>query len=198
MRTPRPFSRLLVSSGLLLLLLMALPGCDSGGSNDTLVLNDPATPTETSFEFRYTEDDFSDGVISVVSEESDELAEVFEGYPGFGRGDVVSVRVEEVWMERRSLAGTSAKQAAKVFDYLSRAEIYFGTTTDAPLIGERDNLDASSAEVELDLGPDRDVTEQVKSGPTRARLVLSIDDPAQVPGNDGIEVDVRFRIEVQE
>lgn len=184
-----------------LLLVVVLPGCDSGGSGDeTLVLNDPANPTEATFVFPYTESDFNNGVVTVESEEQDQLSEVLSAYGGYSRSDVISARVEEVHMERETLGGTAAAApATKVFEYLSRVEVYMGTSTNAPLIGVKEPIPSNPPmEITLDAGPDRDVTSQVQSGPTRARLRLSLDDPSQIgSGGDRVEVTVRFRIEVQ-
>jgi len=183
-----------------LLLVVALPGCDSGGGGggETIVLSDPLNPTEASFEFTYTEDQLSNGEITVASEEQDGLSQVISAY-GFRRSDVVSARVEEVKLERISAPNPSSTQlVTKVFNYLSKVDVYLGTSTEAPLIGTRQPI-PSDQEVTLDLGPDRDVTNQVKSGPTKALLRLSISDPDQIgSGGDRVEVEIRFRIEVQQ
>lgn len=191
-----PASRWGVLLGLLFLIVLA--GCDSS-ANETIVLNDPLNPTEARFEFTYDADDLDDGVIQVTSEEADQLGDVIDAY-GYGRSDVVSARIEAVTMERLTQPESSATQpkAAKVFDYLSRAEVYLGTSTDAPRIGSIEPV-PFSAEVELGLESDRDVTSRVQSGSTRALLVLTVDDESLIgSGGDRIEVDVRFRVEVQQ
>lgn len=180
----------------LVALLMVLPGCDSS-QEETIVLSDPLTPTESSFLFSYDENQFSGGVITVTSSETDELSDVLAAYGGYTRDDIVSVRVEEIQLERLSVGGTAAEPAPKVFNYLSRVEVYMGSSTDAPLIGSLEPV-PFNAQVALNLGPDRDVTSQVKAGATRALLRLAIEDPNQIgSGGDRVEVTVRFRIEVR-
>ena len=183
-----------------LALLLVLSGCDAGGSgSETIVLSDPINPTEASVEFTYNADQLSGGEISVTSAEQDQLASVLSAY-GYRRSDVVSARVEEVRLERLSAPSTVSKAMpqAKVFNYLSRVEVYFGSSTDAPLVGQREPI-PQDAEVSLSLGPDRDVTSQVKSGATRSLLRLLISDPDQIGGGgDRVRVEIRFRIEVQQ
>lgn len=176
---------------------LALAGCDSGGS-ETLVLRDPVNPTEARFEFTYTETQWENGRVLVTSAETDQLSAVLDTY-GYRRGDVVSARVESVALERLSTAQSSARpEPAKVFGYLERAEVYLGTTTDAPLVATRQPI-PFDPEITLDVGPDRDVTQQVQGGPTRALLLLEISDPNLIgSGGDRVRVDVRFRIEVQQ
>lgn len=179
----------------LLLAVTLLAGCDSG-SSEPIVLNDPLNPTETSFEFAYSQDDVSGGVIEVTSATRDELSSVISAY-GYSRGDVVSATVEAVTMERLSIGQPSARPKVKVFDYLATAEVYFGTSTSAPLIGALDPVPLNT-EVTMDLGPGTNVTSQVQGGATNALLMLDLGEGGQVgSGGDRVRVTVEFRIEVQ-
>jgi hypothetical protein len=195
MATPRlsTVSQSSASVWCLLLAAVLLAGCDSG-TNETIILSDPLNPTETSFEFAYSEDDLSGGVIQVASLGRDELSSVLSAY-GYSRSDVVSARVTAVTMERLTVNQPSAQP--KVFNYLTTAEVYYGSSTDAPLIGEFEGV-TTDAEVDMELGPGTTVTSQVQNGPTSALLLLDVGDPNLIGGGgDRVRVDVRFRIEVQ-
>ncbi len=182
-------------TGVLGILLSAvlLAGCDSG-SSEPIVLNDPLTPTEATFEFAYSEADLSGGVIQATSLARDQLSNVISTY-GYSRSDVVSATVEEVTMERLSAAQPSAQP--KVFNYLAAAEVYFGSSTSAPLIAVLDPVPFNT-EVSMDLGPGTNVTSAVQGGATNALLVLDVGDPSQIgAGGDRVEVTIEFRVEVQ-
>jgi hypothetical protein len=158
------------------------------------VLNDPLTPTEATFEFAYSETDLSGGVIQATSLARDQLSDVISTY-GYSRSDVVSATVEEVTMERLSAAQPSAQP--KVFNYLATAEVYFGTSTSAPLVAALDPVPFNT-EVRMDLGPNTNVTSAVQGGATNILLVLDVGDASQIgAGGDRVEVTVEFRIEVQ-
>ena len=181
--------------GLVVLLAVTLiVGCDSGSSSEPIVLNDPLNPTETTFEFEYSADDVSNGVLEVTSTARDQLSSVISAY-GYSRSDVVSATVEVVTMERISIGQPAVRP--KVFDYLATADFYFGTSTSAPLIGALDPV-PPNAEVDMNLGPGTNVTSQVQGGATNALLVLDLGEGGQVSsGGDRVGVTVEFRIEVQ-
>lgn len=178
--------------GVLVMAIM-LAGCDSG-SSEPIVLSDPLNPTEATFEFAYSESDLSGGVIQTTSLGRDQLSGVLSAY-GYSRSDVVSATIEGVAMERISAAQASAQP--KVFNYLTAAEVYFGGSTNAPLIGTLDPVPFNT-EVNMDLVPGTNVTSQVQGGAINALLVLDVGDASQIgDGGDRVEVTVEFRIEVQ-
>ncbi len=182
--------------GLVVLLAVTLiVGCDSGSSSEPIVLNDPLNPTETTFEFEYSADDVSNGVLEVTSTARDQLSSVISAY-GYSRSDVVSATVEAVTMERISIEQPAVRP--KVFTYLATADFYLGTSTSAPLIGTLDPVPPDDNEVDMDIGPGTNVTSQVQGGATNALLVLDLGEGGQVSsGGDRVGVTVEFRIEVQ-
>lgn len=187
------FSRLGPYALGLLVSAFLLIGCDSG-SSEPIVLNDPLNPTEATFEFAYSENDLSGGVIQTTSLGRDQLSGVLSAY-GYSRSDVVSATVEAVAMERISAAQPSAQP--KVFNYLTAAEVYFGGSTSAPLIAALEPVPFNT-EVNMNLGSDTNVTSQVQGGAINALLMLDVGDASQIgDGGDRVEVTVEFRVEVQ-
>jgi len=177
-----------------LVMAFMLAGCDSGSSDPIVLGGDTLNPTEATFEFEYSENDLSGGVIQATSLARDQLSDVIAAY-GYSRADVVSATVEAVTMERLSAAQPAAQP--KVFNYLTTAEVYLGTSTSAPLIAALDPVPFNT-EVNMDPGPDTNVTSRVQGGATNALLVLDVGDASQIgDGGDRVEVTVEFRIEVQ-
>jgi len=180
---------LLVAAGLALL----VAGCDATGSEGTAVLNaDSPEPPVVEYEFRYTSQDVSnDGQqVDVVSEGSDDLGTIL-GRNGFSRSDVVSARVDSVTLRRQSSPTTSGVRP-KVFNYLSGATVFLGTSDRGRRIAD-DQFDTTRQKIRLRVATP-DVTEEIRDGSTPAFLRLTASDT--VPDADVVDVTVYYQIEV--
>lgn len=179
--------------GVLLLLGMALVGCDVIGSDETVILNanSPVPPT-AEYEFEYTPNALNgSGQLEVLSNETDNL-EAILSENGFQRGDVTAARVDSVFLRRLSVP-TAIRRRAKVFEYLSGADVFLGTSTSDVQIAS-DQFNTDDREIPLSLAR-RTVTEVVKGGPSLA--FLRLDTEGEVPDRDRVEVTVYFELTVE-
>lgn len=179
--------------GVLLLLGMALVGCDVIGSDETVILNanSPVPPT-AEYEFEYTPNALNgSGQLEVLSNETDNLAAILSEN-GFQRGEVTAARVDSVFLRRLSVP-TAIRRRAKVFEYLSGADVFLGTSTSDVQIAS-DQFNTDDREIPLSLAR-RTVTEVVKGGPSLA--FLRLDTEGEVPDRDRVEVTVYFELTVE-
>ena len=175
----------------LLALVLVLTGCDE--DEETIVLDDPNTPTTSSFTFEYNRSDVDNGVVIVTSEENDTITNILQEF-GFARGDVVDARVSAARMARI----TAPSVRPKVFDYLGSVEVSHGSSPSDPLVALRSPID-DTAEQDLDVVDDADITSVVQNGATPLTMELQVDDASQVPeSGDEVRITLTYRLEVQE
>lgn len=194
---------------LFLLLSVILAGCDSvGGGEDTITLssesNEEFDPIE--YRFQYKREDVTNGTISVTSSPNSDqqsLDEALSSIAAASRSDIQSAKVTRVTF-RRVTGGSSAsrvKSEAKVFDYLSRAEVRLGSSS-GPVVAIQEPVSSigGNSEVDMDLGPDAsNVSDVLKAeSPTSATLNLDVADPDQIGAPfDEIEIAVFYSITVR-
>lgn len=179
--------------GVLLLFCIALAGCDVIGSEETVILNanSPVPPT-VEYEFEYTPDALNaSGQLEVRSQETDDL-EAILSENGFQRGDVTAARIDSVFLRRLS-APTAIRGPAKVFQYLSGADVFLGSSASGVRIAA-EQFDTDEKEITLSLDR-RTATEVVKGGPSLAFVRLDTD--GEVPESDRVEVTVHFQLTVE-
>lgn len=175
----------------LLSCVLILTGCDE--DPETIVLSDPNTPTASTFTFEYDRSDAESGTVTVTSQENDTISSILQEF-GFARGDVVDARVSAARMERI----TPPTARPKVFDYLGSVEVFHGGSTTAPLVALLSPID-DTAEQDLDVVDDTDLTSTVQNGATPLTMELQVDDPSQVPeSGDEVRITLTYRLEVQE
>ena len=198
------FCRNAVIVGAALLFVVAVAGCDSGGSA-TVVLNaNSPEPPIVEYAYRYTSDNLNaNDEVEVVSQASDDLTSVLQSN-GFQRSDVVSARVDSVTLERISAptqSATSRPRALpkpKVFQYLLGASVYLGENDSGPPIAGG-QFQTDQRFVSLPVAT-QNVTSVVRGGATPSFLRLEVETPSNVPeppNEDAVEVKVYYRIEVE-
>jgi len=173
-------------------LFAVLTACDTAGteSDNTITLNDPATPTTVTYEFEYNPSTAVNNEVGVVSSESDTLSSIIASY-GFSRSDVVSARVTSITISRS--AGRTAATAPKLYDYVQNVEMYLGDSEGGPLIAAQQPVQ-STLSTPLDVA-DTDVTSSVQAGASLAFMVIGVNNTSESQGF--IEATVDYRIEVQ-
>lgn len=121
--------RSLLRGSLLLVLLagsVVWTSCDIASAGSTAILNaDSPIPPTVRYRFAFTESDATgeEGEVVVESEpQSNDLDAVLSENLGANRSDVVSARIDSVLVERVSP------------DALTEAELFLGTSAEAPLI----------------------------------------------------------------
>ncbi len=172
--------------------LFLLAGCDFLSSEETVILNsDSAEPPVAEYTFFYSPEDVnSEGRVDVTSRGSDDLgADLREN--GFSREEIVSAEVESV-----TLLGTSQeKTTQKIYAHVRRAEVYFPSDASSPIAEGEIQSGQSLEEIELSV-TSGSVTDAVKEGAKRARLVLDVQE-GEFSGTLEAEADINFRIELE-
>jgi len=127
--------RLLPRGSLLLVLLAGIvmwTSCDLASAGSTAILNaDSAIPPTVRHRFDFSQSDATgkEGEVAVESElQSDDLDTILSENLGASRADVVSARIDSVRIERVSPAS------------LTEAELFLGTSAEAPRIASGDFL----------------------------------------------------------
>jgi len=173
----------------LALALLLTTACDTT-EDDTIVLNDRANPTTATYEFEYDPRTAVGGEVAVTSASSDDLNSVLQTY-GYSRSDIVSARVEAVRILRS--AGGSATTVQKLYNYVNEVALYLGTSESGPVVAEPQPVDSG---LNADLSASStDVTAELRGGPSRAFLVIDVDDTTETRGL--VEARITYRIEVQ-
>lgn len=180
-----------------LLLPLILVGCDAAGE-DTLSYNSDSTipnPPFVEYRVRYTSENVSNNgqVVEDSSNATDSLNDFFRDI-GFGRGTVVSARVDSVAIESFS---SKALRQQKVFSYLRGATIFLGANPKTRTEIAAGEFSTIQDRVTFS-GPDlttQDVTQEIKEGPKKAFLRLDASGGA-VPSEDAIDVFVYYTITV--
>jgi hypothetical protein len=187
MSTLRSPSLLVAIAGLVLL----LTGCDATGPTDTVIFN-ANSPIPPTVEYTFDYETSGDRSIGVVSQEADSLGSILE-LNGFGRADVASARVDSVKLERLTSPET-VSATPKVFDYLTGATLYLGSSADGARIATA-SFQTTAPSVRLPVDGSS-VTNVVTNGRSNAFLQLSTTSDVPVR-RDKVQVTVYFRIEVQ-
>jgi len=173
----------------LALALLLTTACDTT-EDDTIVLDDPVTPTTATYEFEYDPRTAVGGQVGVTSTSSDGLNSVLQTY-GYNRSDIVSARVEAVSISQS--VGGSVATTPKLYEYINEIALYLGTSESGPVLAEPQSVDTG---LEADLSASStDVTSVLQSGPSRAFLVVDVDDTSEPQGF--VEATITYRIEVQ-
>lgn len=180
-----------------LFLIVALPGCDSAGSDSATFTLDPVT-----FEFPpFDASNIQNGEVELSSEGSVDLSSALRNF-GFNKSEVTSAKVTRVVLVRQSIGTTSAeptRQAVerwgpKVFDFLNEAEVRLtASNLSAATIASKVGGFSSTLEGEtvLDLNG-QDVAGYVKASSIGTRLRLRLDDPGTESYR--VEVEVTFQV----
>lgn len=193
-------------------LLLVVTACDTAetSTDETVVLSDPANPTEETFSFAFAFEDYnqSTGTVTVSASAIDQSpsrpdldAILREGYLyDGGRSVIVSATVTSVQVDDVSSASSAAQATpeAKLFPpYLSRAEIYLDGSS-GPLVAE--GAIPSDGPAPLPVPNDGVTVTSTLKGmtPTRATLVLEVSDPSAIPtqaeGGDKIDATLTYEI----
>jgi hypothetical protein len=171
------------------LFALLLGGCDVTGPEDTVILNANSLAPPI-VEYTFTYETKGGDPIGVRSNETDDLGSILSEN-GFDRSDVVSARVDSVSLERIS---SKAAPTPMVFDYLTEATAYLGSSTDGTRIADA-SIDATPRSLSLPV-VGSDVTSVVRNGATHA--FLQLDTTSDVPDRrDKVKVTVYFQVEVQ-
>jgi hypothetical protein len=184
-----------------LLLPLVLIGCDATGG-DTIVLNtteDDAQLDSIEYSFRYRPDEVNDGTVEVVSEKEDDpgVADTIDDLlsrNGFSRADIVSAKVVEAILIRRS--DPSSSSLPKVFQYLDQGKIeaFLGDNFSGKPFAEKE-IQSTDKKIPLDILNGGDVTTEMKSGTERVSLRLSV--TSNVSQEDAVDVRLAYQIEVR-
>lgn len=173
----------------LALALLLTTACDTT-EDDTIVLNDRANPTTATYEFEYDPRTAVGGEIAVTSASSDDLNTILQAY-GYTRSDIVSARVDAVRISQST--GGSASTVDKLYNYVNEIALYLGTSESAPVLAEPQPVNAG---LNADLNASgADVSSVLRSGSSRAFLVIDVDDTSEPQGF--VEATITYRIEVQ-
>lgn len=186
---------------LAVLLPLVLAGCDSAGEN-TIVLNTTDDDTQLDpieYSFRYKPEDVNNGTVEVVSEKEDDpkLDDTIDDLldrNGFSRKNIVSAKVVEAILIRRSDPSSSSKP--KVFQYLDggNIEVFLGEDLSvSPFAGK--DIQSTDKRVSLNILDGGGVTKEIKSGTERVSIRLSVTD--NVSQEDAVDVKVSYQIEVR-
>ena len=168
-------------------MIVLTTACDATGE-DTRTLNDPSNPTVVTYEFEYNPAEAVNGEVGVTSSNTDNLSAILDSY-GRTRSDVVSARVESITI-RQSTGGSVTTN--KLFPYVQNVALYLGRNSSGPTLAEPQPVDSG---LQADLtATGNDVTATVRSGPSRAFLVIDVDDTNESQGF--IEAEVEYEIRV--
>ena len=129
-----------------------------------------------------------DGEVGVRSSNTDNLSSILSAY-GRNRSDVVSARVESITI-LQSTGGSVAID--KLFPYVQNVALYLGNNDSGTTLAESQ---AVGTGISADLtATGNDVTSTVRSDPSRAFLVIDVDDTNESQGF--IEAEVEYEIRV--
>lgn len=187
----------------LLLAAFVLPlvfvGCDAaGGGGDTATFNAGSTvPPTVEYRVRYTSENVSSNgqIVEDSSNAADNLTNILETN-GFGRGNVVSARVDSVAIE--SFSSASSAQQSKVFSYLRGVTVFLGTNPGTRTEIASGQFTTTQDRVTLS-GPDlsnQNVTQAVKEGAKKVFLRLDASG-GTVPSEDALDLFVYYTITVE-
>lgn len=173
-----------------LALVVVTTACDAAGdvTSDTIVLNDAANPTVVTYEFEYNPAQAVGGEVGVTSLNTDNLSSILSAY-GRSRGDVVSARVESITILQSTGGNVTID---KLFPYVQNVALYLGNDESGTTLAEPQAVQSG---LQADLtATGNDVTATVQSGPSRAFLVIDVDNTNEQQGF--IEAEVEYEIRV--
>ena len=173
-------------------ILLLASACDT--TEETITLNDSANPTTVTYRFEYNPQNAVGGSVSTVSVSADNLGEIIEEY-GYSRSDVVSARVSSATLVRVSSRQSAPEKVEKVFDYVEDVSVYAGASDGGPVLVPTQTV-SPNTQVQLNT-ENTEVTSTVSSGPSRAFIVVDVQNVPSDRTVDIVEVEVDFTIEVR-